>query len=97
MASRDEIVKFLNEFLEIDKFKDKILNGLQVIGKDDIKKIAFGVTASLELFQKAAQHNADIIIVHHGLINTWDEKSIYEIKKQRLKVLYLLIHLAIFI
>lgn len=88
MVSRDLIIQFLDGFLEIDKFEDKILNGLQVIGKNEIKKIAFGVTASLELFEKAVKANADMVITHHGLINDWDEKCIYELKKQRLKVLF---------
>lgn len=88
MASRDDIVKFLNEFLEIDKFNDKIFNGLQVIGKDEIKKIAFGVSPSLELFKRAADNDADMIILHHGLLSDFDRKDIYELKKQRLQSLF---------
>ncbi|MBW3002946.1 Nif3-like dinuclear metal center hexameric protein [Candidatus Woesearchaeota archaeon] len=87
MASRDEIVRFLNELLEIDKFKDKILNGLEIEGKGEVKKIVFGVSHSLELFEKAAQEKADMIILHHGLISDFQEKAITGLMKKRIKTL----------
>ncbi|MEA3430770.1 MAG: Nif3-like dinuclear metal center hexameric protein [Nanoarchaeota archaeon] len=88
MASRDNIVQFLNEFLEIDKFNDKVLNGLEVEGKNEVKKIVFGVSPSIELFNKSVSANADMIILHHGLISDFDSKHIYKLKKQRLKILF---------
>lgn len=88
MAKRDEIVKFINEYLAIEKFKDDSVNGLQVIGKEEVKKIVLGVSASLELFKKAASRRVDMIIVHHGMF--WENKPqvVGSLRKNRLKVLF---------
>ena len=32
-AMRDEIVQFLNDYLQVEKFKDHCPNGMQVIGR----------------------------------------------------------------
>lgn len=43
-------------------------NGLQFRGKEEIHKIATGVSASLELFKLAVSRQADCLIVHHGML-----------------------------
>ncbi|MBW3015084.1 Nif3-like dinuclear metal center hexameric protein [Candidatus Woesearchaeota archaeon] len=88
MVPRDKIINYLDEFLEISKFEDKILNGLQIIGKQEVNKIVVGVSPSLELFQKAVEKKADMIILHHGLIADFNPKVIDNIAKQRLKILF---------
>ncbi len=70
MANLNEITDFLDNYLDIKSVKDQSFNGLQVQGKQDVKKIVFAVTAGMETFKKAAQANADMIVVHHGLF--WD-------------------------
>jgi dinuclear metal center YbgI/SA1388 family protein len=67
MVQRDELVKFLDKYLEAQLVKDLAMNGLQIEGKAKIEKIALGVSASLELFKKAKDLKADALIVHHGL------------------------------
>jgi len=64
---RDRIVGFLRDRLDRDRMSDASLNGLQVEGKEEVRKIVFGVSASLELFRLAAARGADMIVVHHGL------------------------------
>ena len=64
---RDRIIDFVNNYLDAGKVKDVSLNGLQVEGRAEVKKIAFGVSASLELIKRAAEAGADMVIVHHGL------------------------------
>ena len=88
MVSRDLIIHFLNEFLAVDNFNDKVLNGLEIIGKSEVNKVVFGVSPSLELFRKAVDANADMIILHHGIINRDAPFTINEINKQRLKILF---------
>jgi dinuclear metal center YbgI/SA1388 family protein len=88
MAKRDEIVKFLNQYLKIDEFEDKSANGLQVPGKQEVQKIALGVSASLALFEEAAKRGADMIIVHHGLLWEGGELRIDELRKKRFKLLF---------
>ena len=71
MASRDEIVSFLDEYLDIKAFPDKSKNGLQVEGKSEVNTIAFAVDACSDTFVKAKALNADMVIVHHGIV--WSE------------------------
>jgi dinuclear metal center YbgI/SA1388 family protein len=63
-----DVVAFLDATLEIDKFRDHTPNGLQVEGRQEVDTIVTGVSATLELFEKAADIGADLIVVHHGLI-----------------------------
>ncbi len=64
----EEIVEFLDEFLKIGEWRDKSVNGLQVEGKKEVEKIAFAVDACMEVFRRAKESEADLIVVHHGLI-----------------------------
>jgi len=68
MVNRDEIVSFLDEYLNVLAFPDKSRNGLQVEGKEEVEKIAFAVDACMDTFIKARAFGADMLIVHHGLI-----------------------------
>ncbi len=68
MVNRDEIVNFLDEYLNVLAFPDKSRNGLQVEGKEEVEKIVFAVDACMDTFVKAKALGADMLIVHHGLI-----------------------------
>lgn len=68
-----ELLDFLNSYLKIHDFKDYGPNGLQVKGKNQISKIAFSTSASLEIIEKACENKVDALIVHHGLF--WDKDS----------------------
>jgi dinuclear metal center YbgI/SA1388 family protein len=67
MAHRDDIVAFANELLEVEKWQEFAPAGLQVVGADEVTRIACGVSSSLELFERAARSGAQLILVHHGL------------------------------
>jgi dinuclear metal center YbgI/SA1388 family protein len=75
---RLDFEKQLNSLLEIQKFKDYCPNGVQIEGKDKIKKVAFSVSASLEAIQKAIEWGADALIVHHGIL--WNHDGVSVIK-----------------
>ncbi len=64
----DEMVAFLDDFLAIKDWDDKSINGLQVEGKREVRKIAFAVDACIDTFVRARELGADMIVVHHGLI-----------------------------
>jgi len=85
--SRDELNAYLSDFLHTDDFQDYCPNGLQFEGRSEIRKVVTGVSASVDLFKKAAEKNADAIITHHGLI--WDfDRPIYSGSyKKRVKLL----------
>ena len=67
MARRDEIVAHADALLEIDRFPEFAPQGLQVVGADEVTRIACGVSSSLELFEHAVALGADLVLVHHGL------------------------------
>jgi dinuclear metal center YbgI/SA1388 family protein len=67
-VSREKIVNYLNNFLEIDKIKDSSCNGLQVQGVKSIKRIGLAVDACMAAYKKAAAKNCQMLVVHHGLI-----------------------------
>jgi dinuclear metal center YbgI/SA1388 family protein len=88
MASRDEILGFAAEYLELDAYPDYGPMGLQVLGAEDVTKIACGVSASRDLFVSAAESGAQLVLVHHGLF--WDKESrvIDRLLRGRLKALF---------
>lgn len=61
------VVDYLDQLLKIDTIPgDKSNNGLQVEAGAEVRTIIGGVDASLELYHRAAEHNADLVVVHHG-------------------------------
>jgi dinuclear metal center YbgI/SA1388 family protein len=67
MAPRDQIVARANELLEVERFPEYGLPGLQVVGTDEVTKLVCGVSCSLELFDRAAAAGAQLLLVHHGM------------------------------
>jgi dinuclear metal center YbgI/SA1388 family protein len=67
MVERDELVRYLDAYLEAAKGGDYGPNGLQVEGRPEIHKLATGVSACEELFERAAAEGADAVLVHHGI------------------------------
>lgn len=67
MESLQRIQSYLDEELCIYSIEDACSNGLEITGKNEIKKIAFMVDPSEEGILEAINRNADMIIVHHGL------------------------------
>jgi len=65
---RDKILNFLNKYLNIKEFDDASQNGLQIEGRNKVNKIIFAVSYSKAVAQKAIEENADMIIVHHGIL-----------------------------
>lgn len=86
---RDDLVAWLDEYLDIGSYTDPSMNGLQVEGADEVHKVAVAVDASLNTFEQAAAHGADLLIVHHGLF--WGRPiAVTGMHRARLK--YLLDH-----
>jgi len=65
---RDELTDYLATYLDAASFEDYCPNGLQVEGAAEVKKIALGVTASVNMIRGAVEIGADTILVHHGII-----------------------------
>jgi len=62
-----DLSHFLDQYLEISNFNDYAPNGLQVLGKNSVKKIAFCVSATRASIEQAVKEKADALIVHHGI------------------------------
>jgi dinuclear metal center YbgI/SA1388 family protein len=84
---RAELTDYLNTFLKINSFKDYCPNGLQVSGKDEVKKIVTGVTACQALLDAAVKEKADAILVHHGYFWKGEDPCVTGIKRQRIATL----------
>jgi dinuclear metal center YbgI/SA1388 family protein len=67
VASRDEIVRYANDLLDVSRWPEFGPPGLQVVGADEVTSIACGVSSSRELFEQAVESGAEVVIVHHGL------------------------------
>ena len=87
MAARDDIVAFLDDLLDIGSFEDYGPNGLQVPGAAEVGAVATAVSASLELFRRAAEGGADLVLCHHGLFWNRQPRSLSEGMKERLRAL----------
>jgi len=67
LAQLDEYFRSVLDIAGLAKI-DNSLNGLQVgRGKTELARLAFGVDAGLETFKRAAEREADLLFVHHGL------------------------------
>jgi len=81
---RREFDQLLNGILKPHTIKDFCPNGLQVEGKNEIKKIVTGVTASQALIDAAIEQKADAILVHHGYFWKGETQQITGMKKRRI-------------
>jgi dinuclear metal center YbgI/SA1388 family protein len=71
VALTREILSFLDELLDPGGFDDYGPNGLQVPGRAEVDRVVTGVSASLELFERAVAADAGLVLVHHGVF--WDK------------------------
>jgi dinuclear metal center YbgI/SA1388 family protein len=67
---RHDLIVYLDQYLDASRGRDYGPNGLQVEGRDEIRKIVTSVSACHELFVRAREAGADAVLVHHGLF--WD-------------------------
>ena len=84
---RDELIRYLDELLESERFKDYCPNGLQVEGRPEIRRIVAGVTASQALVDQAVARGADALLVHHGWFWRGEDGRVTGFRKKRLQTL----------
>ena len=66
MALLTEISSFLFEELKIRQFQDSSVNGIQIEGKSEVKKVCVAVDSGLSIIEAAVLKGADLLFVHHG-------------------------------
>ena len=84
----DNILAHLDELLSPAAFDDYGPNGLQVPGRREVRTVVTGVSASAELFERAAELAADLVIVHHGLFWSGAPLALSASAKRRLQLLF---------
>jgi len=87
-APAHDILEELDLLLEPARFEDYGPNGLQVPGAAQVETVATGVSANLELFERAAAEKTQLLIVHHGLFWGTSPGPIDAALKRRLKILF---------
>lgn len=72
MVNLSSLTDYLDRFLSVRDHPDyrNALNGLQVQGGEEVRKIAAAVDTSEAVIRHAAEEGADLLLVHHGLF--WD-------------------------
>lgn len=83
-VSRRQLLASFDDLLQPQLFRDYGPNGLQVEGRDEVRKIVSGVTASLALIEAAIAAGADALLVHHGLFWRGQDGRVTGWMKQRL-------------
>jgi dinuclear metal center YbgI/SA1388 family protein len=87
MATSQQLLQAFDHLLQPSNFKDYGPNGLQVEGKDEVRRMVSGVTASRALIEAAIEEQADAIFVHHGLFWRGQDGRVVGWMKQRLALL----------
>src|SRR2546428_11240207 len=64
-----ELVTYLDAYLRVREVPDAphALNGLQVAKAGDVARVAAAVDLCQATVRMAAEHGADLLLVHHGL------------------------------
>lgn len=88
MASRDAILDHARELLDLDSFHDYGPMGLQVVGADEVTRIAASVSSSLEAFQRTKDAGAQMLLVHHGQYWENEPRIVDLAMKRRLQTLF---------
>lgn len=84
---RDELARHMATTLDINRFRDYCPNGLQVEGREQIRTVVTGVTASMALLEAALEAGADMVLVHHGYFWRGEDPRIIGPRQRRLKLL----------
>lgn len=79
--NRNQLVTWLDTYLQATRFKDYCPNGLQVEGAETVQHIVTGVTASQALLEAAVERGADTVLVHHGWFWKNEDERIRGMKK----------------
>ena len=87
MIHRTQLLQTFDALLQPERFRDYGPNGLQVEGREQVRKIVSGVTASRALIEAAIAAQADTIFVHHGLFWKGQDGRVTGWMKQRLALL----------
>jgi dinuclear metal center YbgI/SA1388 family protein len=84
-VDRRMLLSTLDGWLQPERFRDYAPNGLQVEGRDEIRRVVCGVTASAALIAQAIELQADAILVHHGWFWRNEDPRVLGWRRERLR------------
>ncbi|MCZ7563051.1 MAG: Nif3-like dinuclear metal center hexameric protein [Burkholderiales bacterium] len=84
---RDELARYLDRTLDVARVADYCPNGLQVEGREEIRTIVTGVTASIALIEAALAAGADALLVHHGYFWRGEDPRLVGTRRRRIALL----------
>ncbi len=87
MITLQDLFLYLQNLLLPGEFADYCPNGIQVEGKQEVKRACFAVSASLAAIEEAVKRGADALIVHHGLFWNKDPHVVVGTRREKLKLL----------
>jgi dinuclear metal center YbgI/SA1388 family protein len=85
------IVAALDELLDPGAFEDLGPNGLQVPPppeRGEVRHVVTGVSAQRELFERARERGAELVLVHHGLFWNFHPTGLTPVLAERLRALF---------
>ena len=86
-ARTADVIAFLDELLEVERFADLGPNGLQVPGAAEVTTVLTGVSAQKQLFEQALAEGAQLVLAHHGILWDFEPRRIGPTQATRLKLL----------
>ena len=87
MMQRDDLARYLDQLLEVPRFRDYCPNGLQVEGRAGVLRLVTGVSASQALIEAAIDAGADALLVHHGYFWKSEDGRITGTRRRRIGLL----------
>jgi len=87
MVNLSTLEGYGNRTLEICRYQDYCPNGLQVAGRDQIRTLVTGVTASERFLKAAISAGADAVLVHHGYFWKGEDSALVGMKYRRIRFL----------
>lgn len=85
MASRDDVIAYCDELLDIHAYRDYGPNGLQVPGSREVTRVATAVSAHQASIDGAIEVGAELLLTHHGLFWDFHPRALSEPMAARLK------------
>jgi dinuclear metal center YbgI/SA1388 family protein len=88
LAARDEILDYARELLDLDSYHDYGPMGVQVVGAEEVTKIAAAVSSTLDGFRRTKDAGAQMLVVHHGLFWENEARVVDRMMRARLEALF---------
>ena len=86
MVLLNNVVLFLDKYLNTQNIDDHFTNGLVVSGAKTVTKVALAVDPCMDVLENAKKQGCELIITHHGIFSK-DGTELNEVNKKRIEFL----------